>query len=290
TQLIAAKIAAGDRHSCALTPTGSVYCWGANDQGQSGQFNDEEEPDWPTVFEPMQVPLNGEAVDIALGSRHSCAKLSDGELKCWGYAGTNALGRWAGGDDACAGEPSKNVGAVLGLPETPIHSISAGLDTSCALLTDGEIYCWGDNGLGQLGQGEAARCQTNPQPTAVRRNLATGSIDRFHHVSTGNAVTCAIGSIEDEDEESVWCWGSNEHGRLGINVDNLDIVRREPARLGGLGELLSPAALTTGLGEHACIFSQESTLCWGAGIDFQLGNCNRNNAVAPVEVQDVCNL
>ena len=101
------------------------------------------------AWQCLRRRLSDEAVDIALGFRHSCAKLSSGGMECWGYAATNALGRWAGGDDLCAGSQSKSVGAVMGLHEATIRSLSAGMDTTCALMTDGELYCWGWNEEGQ---------------------------------------------------------------------------------------------------------------------------------------------
>ena len=287
--LVAMKIAAGDRHTCALTSTGSVYCWGANGVGQAGQFDAQDAPVGQTVYEPTRVPLSHEAVDIALGFRHSCAKLSSGGMECWGYAATNALGRWDGGDDPCAGSQSQSVGAVMGLHEATIHSLSAGMDTTCALMTDGELYCWGDNRLGQLGQGDANWCSTNPQPRRVQPNLNPEVIARFTRVSAGNAVTCALGFIEGGVEETGWCWGSNNRGRLGLGNMDPDHVQWIPGQIGP-DPLSSPSFIANGVGDHACTLAAGETLCWGAGDSYQLGDCSTGDVYSPVPVREACGL
>jgi alpha-tubulin suppressor-like RCC1 family protein len=92
-------------------------------------------------------------VAIAAGQYHTCAALSDGSLKCWGDGSYGRLGLeslWAYG--YAPGQMGDNLPAVnLGTGEQVAANITALDATSCALLRDGSVKCWGDGSAGQLG-------------------------------------------------------------------------------------------------------------------------------------------
>lgn len=136
------QVALGATHSCALTSDGSVQCWGSNGRGELG--------DGSTQERLTPGPVNGlgaTAVQITAGAFHTCALLSTGAVKCWGYDHVGQLG-----DGGISN--SRVPVAVRGLPSR-ILQISAGAAHTCALADSGALYCWGDNRFGQLGTGLA---------------------------------------------------------------------------------------------------------------------------------------
>ena len=117
-------------HTCALTTSGAVLCWGANDSGQLGNALT------PEVHTPIAVPDLVTGVQaIAAGFGHTCALTVDGGAKCWGANWSDQLGSGAG-----LARPA--LAYVIGL-ERGVQAIAAGGDHSCALMAGGGVKCWG---------------------------------------------------------------------------------------------------------------------------------------------------
>jgi len=147
----ATGISAGGYHTCAVLTDHTVACWGNNANGQIG--------DGTTNLTLTPVPVSGitTAVAVAAGYRHSCALLQDGRVQCWGDNTYGELG------DGAFVPPGTTRGAdltqhsavpvdVLGISTAVAITAAPGFHT-CALLQDGTVKCWGDNGSGQLGDG-----------------------------------------------------------------------------------------------------------------------------------------
>jgi alpha-tubulin suppressor-like RCC1 family protein len=137
-----AVIAAGTYYSCALLVTGAVRCWGANSYGQVG--------DGTTTNRLVPTAVNGLASGvIAIAARnyyHTCALLTaSGVLHCWGANTGGQLG-----DGTTTGRLAPT--AVVGLP-AGVTGIALGESHSCAMLSSGNVRCWGNNKNGQLGVG-----------------------------------------------------------------------------------------------------------------------------------------
>ena len=135
-------IAAGRRHTCALTTAGGVKCWGNNHDGQLG---DGTKIDKKTPVDVMG--LAGAVKAITAGWRHTCALTASGSVKCWGKNHDGQLG------DGTAINRSSPVD-VVGLP-SGVRAIAAGGQHACALNPQ-FVSCWGDNEDGQLGDGTTA--------------------------------------------------------------------------------------------------------------------------------------
>ena len=135
-------IAAGRRHTCALTTAGGVKCWGNNHDGQLG---DGTKIDKKTPVDVMG--LAGGVQAITAGWRHTCALTASGSVKCWGKNHDGQLG------DGTAINRSSPVD-VVGLP-SGVRAIAAGGQHACALNPQ-FVSCWGDNEDGQLGDGTTA--------------------------------------------------------------------------------------------------------------------------------------
>jgi alpha-tubulin suppressor-like RCC1 family protein len=146
----ATALAAGRFHSCAVTATGAVRCWGSNGAGQLG--------DGSTVTRPIPVAVAGlpaTAVAVAAGDDHSCAVLANGSVHCWGASHLGQIG-----PNALQNSPTA-VAVPIGAPAV---SITAGSTHSCARLAGGGAACWGSTFHGQLGTGDA---QLSPLPLDV---------------------------------------------------------------------------------------------------------------------------
>jgi len=138
----ARRLTAGEDFTCALRGAGEVLCWGDNSWGRLGIGSLAE-----VVASPQAVVLVGgiEIADIAAGATHACALERTGRVLCWGSNGGGALGYGAPG-----GQTSEPVEAA-GIDDAT--AIAVGEAHTCAIRGDGELWCWGLNDEGQVGDG-----------------------------------------------------------------------------------------------------------------------------------------
>ncbi|WP_413613150.1 Calx-beta domain-containing protein [Bdellovibrio sp. HCB-110] len=246
------EISAGPNHTCALTNSGGVKCWGDNSFGQLGDGTD------TTRMTPVDVGLGGGAVHVASGGLHSCALMATGTVKCWGHNSKGQLG------DGTVTH-SKTPVDVSGL--TGAIELTAGDFYTCALTNSGGVKCWGDNFSGTLGDGTTTQKET---PVDVN-GLTSGVVS----IAAGTYSTCALlgtGSIK--------CWGENFHGQLGDGTDGNN--RTSPVDVVGLTE--SADQISAGQ-EYACArFISGSVKCWGKNSSGQLGDGTMEPKSTPVNV------
>ena len=192
-------LAAGGKHTCALTSAGRVKCWGLNNFGQLGDGSTTDR------LTPMAVAgLTARVVAIAAGDSHTCAVINTGGVKCWGL---NDFGQLGDGSTANRLTPV-DVGGLT----TRVVAVAAGNGHTCALTRAGGMKCWGSNFWGQLGDGTT----TDHLTPADVVGLATGVVaSAANHLSA-----CAMTSIG-----SLKCWGANLDGQLG---DGTSIRRLTP--------------------------------------------------------------
>lgn len=244
-------IAAGNAHVCALTTAGGVKCWGANSFGQLGNGT-YSQSNTPVDVSGLQ---SGVAV-IAAGGLHTCAATPSGAVKCWGYNGRGQLG------DGTTNNSDRPVG-VVGL-ERGAMIIGAGDLHSCAATSTGGVKCWGDNSLGQLGNGTKENSAT---PVDVS-GLASGATA----LALGDLHSCAIttgGALK--------CWGLGFYGELG-NGTTADSSR--PVNVTGMGSGTASAA--GGAGFTCAVGADGAVRCWGRNDLGQLGNGTAANSATPV--------
>lgn len=226
-------VAAGRRHSCAVFDDDNVYCWGANGAGQA----DPDDPDRMEPILPQVIPdLHGS--DVAAGRARSCLIGEAGSLRCWGGRGVEPvvfggdpregvtsveIGGDAGGPapHICAlqggdlycwgvnGEGQLGFGdfvdspravptlAVPGLGE--VVDFDLGTRHTCAINTANQLYCWGWNNAGQLGDGLMAN-----------RTIPFQVPGAWTQVAAGAGHTCAVNTADE-----IWCWGRGTEGQLG---------------------------------------------------------------------------
>lgn len=178
------SLVAGWNHTCGLTANGNAFCWGLNGDGQLG--------DGSRLDRLVPTLVRGAIESLTAGSAHTCG-ISESQVLCWG---DNRFGQL--GDGTTEGKPQPT--AVVGLPATPTL-VAAGAVHTCALVSGGAAFCWGQNLQGQLGDGTS----TN-RTTAV----AVAGRYRFRALYAGGALTCGIATSGAQ-----LCWGMNQSGQLG---------------------------------------------------------------------------
>ncbi len=154
----AMRLAAGYYHTCALLETGMVRCWGRGQNGRLGIGTTDNVGDGvgPMPGE-VNVALDGPATQVVTGISHTCA-LVDARAQCWGYGGLGALGNGATSDSPLPVE--------VQLGDVDVQSIHGHFgDSTCAVLTDGTLRCWGLNDHGQLGLGHTENIGDDEFPT-----------------------------------------------------------------------------------------------------------------------------
>jgi len=191
----ATYLASGFSHSCVVTATGGVKCWGANFANELGD-NSDHAPDFFSAT-PVEVVVGGlpftGAVSLSAGSDHTCALTSAGGVKCWG---DNFFGEVGDGSAAfTVPTPVDVVGLTSG-----VAAIVSGKYHTCALTTTGAVKCWGDNSEGQLGDG------TDTQRNTPVDTIASG----VFAIAAGDSHTCAQFSGGASS-----CWGTNVNGQMG---------------------------------------------------------------------------
>jgi alpha-tubulin suppressor-like RCC1 family protein/serine/threonine protein kinase len=201
----AISIACGGLHSCAVSSTGTLWCWGDNEHGQIGDG---------TVLvrlSPVAIAsVAGVMSAVSAGSGHTCGITKTGSLKCWGQNNYGQLGQ--GSTSSYLLTPTD----VPGIAD--LVALSLGAWHTCAVTMDGKLYCWGLNDFGQLGLPAAnAACGTVGSSSPCIMSPTQVAIG-VSGIATGHYHTCAI-----VHGGSVSCWGYNAYGQLG----DLSVTRRD---------------------------------------------------------------
>ena len=305
-------VSAGGYHTCALSKIGLVKCWGDGHKGSLGQGgrndigkranemgNNLAPIDLGTVdsADSTSTPLTAKA--ISTGYQHTCALVSNDQVKCWGKGSDGQLGQ---GNTDNIGDGPNEMGNNLRIVDLGTDSsnnaltakaISSGDEHTCVLLTNNSIKCWGYGVTGILGQenGNMIGDDANEMGNNLAFiNLGTDSSNNAltaKAISINNANTCAL-----LNNNKIKCWGYNNYGQLGLgsaaNVGvgdelnemgnnlafiNLGIVDPDDSE----SATLTAKAVRVGRNYICALLTNNSIKCWGDGLDGKLGQGNTDN-------------
>lgn len=254
----ASAVTTGHQHGCAVA-NGSLFCWGKNGYGQLGTNNTISTN---TPVAPVDTQLNTNSTTIATavsaGSDHTCAIIG-GSAYCWG---SNALGQLGNTDSTDQNEPTLVGGLLTG--KTVTH-IAAGDRFTCAATDVNQLYCWGRNTYGQLGNNTSG--SNSSVPVAVTMPAGSGAITAL---ATGTDHACAVINVNVGASPNLpqYCWGLNSSRQIG---DGTTTNRLVPTRVTNSSAMLRIAAGST----YSCaVQSLDAYLyCWGVnGTNGMLGN------------------
>lgn len=298
-------LTAGWYHTCALVDS-AVRCWGHNGAGQLGDGGPIFEPDcgdecfgdildYPPEFGPYDVVgLDEGVITVDAGWYQTCAVVTGGAARCWGY---NEDGELGDGSIEWSSSPRDVVG--LG---SDVAQISTGYWTSCALTSAGAVWCWGSGVRGEdiltepvamgdfggkvisisvgntlgcaLTEAGGVSCWTTD---GIATPLAVEGVEEgVVHLSVGDLHACAV-----MESGAVRCWGGNLDGALGDGTtedrpDAVDVVGIPDAVLVAAGAI------------HSCALTSAGAVnCWGANYYGGLGNGTTEDALTPVDVTGI---
>ncbi|HEY5936270.1 MAG TPA: hypothetical protein VIU61_16580, partial [Kofleriaceae bacterium] len=261
----AIALGAGRDFACAIRADKTVWCWGANDDGQLGIGDLDDRALAEQVITTANAPL-GDIVSVAGGEDFACARTASGGIFCWGENEANQIG------DGTVVERPKAVPvliAVGGAPLTGTRDLAVGGAHACVHKDGDEIYCWGGNGNGQLGNNTEVN-QPVPLLVFTASELALG---RWH--------TCAVKS-----DTSIACWGLNDHARLGLgygqSFSGEDVLVPTTVLQAPLGLPFMGAKSLAAGGVTCALMQNASVYCWSDSPYGQTGT--GAGATVPVAV------
>lgn len=264
----AKKLAAGAEFACALLDNDDFVCWGDNTFGQLGIGNSTQQnsPASPVNFGgPFPI-------DFDLGAAHSCVILSNNDLTCWGYNNRGQLGYEDSNIRGNTGgtTPNNNPSVNLGTGRYAIRISASVNHTTCAVLDDGSLKCWGDNLVGKLGQGNSIEVGSSINTMGdflAPIDLGTGRYATKVY-TTHESNTCAI-----LDTQNSKCWGRGIDGGLG--QESTQHLGDGPSEMGdALNEIDLGASRTVKrmmAGATCALLDNEEFKCWGRNNFGQLG-------------------
>lgn len=270
----AAELALGVGFACARFSAGAVKCWGASEYGALGDPALERAP-LPSELGVLDFGSERRVIQLSAGWYHVCVVFDDHRARCWGRNDHGQLGR--GDTEDYGDDPGETLAALPDIPLADIVQISAGIRSTCALVsadadTPGRVHCWGsdqggaigDTASGDYGDDEAIDAS---RPVALPAPAVA--------VQTGADLACALLS-----NGAVHCWGDNWANTLGIGESTCDVGDEMPC-LGDQGR--TPDIPVAGLGGHsiaklvvnqtsACVLDNAGrVLCWGRNSQSRLG-------------------
>ena len=256
----------GKYHSCVVMKSGAMSCWGYNRRGNmsfadSGtRYTPEESPH----FDGSSPEKSVVAISSGANTEHTCVVLKTGAVNCFGRGHNERLGYVGASASYFNPTPTEVIG-LDGSSATAV-AVDVGGAFSCAVIADGTVRCWGNDGSGQLGNGAAT---TTDQSTPVEASGIDGTAgNKAVQISLGANTSCAL-----LDSGAVRCWGLGTSGQIGNQVDaSSDVPVTLPDIDGTAGK--KAVAISSGLSSSCALMEDKSVKCWGASMTTSSNFCS----------------
>lgn len=250
-------IAAGDNYTLVIKADGSLWAWGNPNYG--GNLGDGSNN---PHYRPVQIGTGFKSVapwggGYGKGS-HTMALKSDGSLWAWGWNVYGQLGDGTTTDRLAPVQVGTGYGAV-----------AAGSTHTLALKTDGSLWAWGNSVCGQLGDGIDGNY--NKDGSSTQRNSPVQIGAGYSAVAAGEWHSLAL-----KTDGSLWAWGCNFYGELGIGSSDLN-SHPIPVLVGN-----GYSAVATVLNFSVALKADGSLWTWGANSNGQLGDGTTTKRTSPM--------
>ncbi len=257
-----------DYYSCsisAITKNGDLYCWGYNSHGQVGNGTIEDQ------LIPFEVLSGVKSVSYSYYSYaysyylySVSAIMENGDLYCWGYNGNGEIGNGTTKDQLIPFRVLSNVKSV----SYSYYSHYTSSSSVSAITENGDLYCWGYNGNGQIGNGTTKNQLT---PFKVLSNVKYVSYSLSYSIS---AIT---------ESGDLYCWGRNNCGEVGNGSTDKQMT---PVKvLSNVKSISYSYADPGGASSSVSAIKENGDLyCWGLNEDGEVGNDSTTKQTIPVKV------
>lgn len=250
---VISKVSLYGQHSCAMATDGTAYCWGDNTNGMLG-VGDSVDRHLPSQVLGVSSGFLQNVTDIAAGGNSNCA-VSAGNVYCFGlYDGV-----------AFYNTPT----LIPGMPST-MTNVSVGSSHACALAANGDVYCWGSNGSGQIGDGTY---NFSAPPVITPEKVLTGA----SQILVGDQTSCAIKS------SVLYCWGYPMTA-VGFNAacpstiqGSTRVAVQSPCSNITMVQIKNVQTATA----HTCTTTSSILKCQGSNSNGQIGDGTTTDAPSP---------
>jgi alpha-tubulin suppressor-like RCC1 family protein len=294
----AKSVSCGPSHSCAILADDTAMCWGNNGYGALGNGS-EKTPDGP-----VKVVGLADVAEIGLFFGRTCARTNKGDVTCWGDSEFGMAGD---------GRLPDNVGREKTAPGKPILSgartLAVGANHALSIMSDGRVMCWGQNNSGSCGLPSTTRYAPRPVAVPMFKDVVA--------ITAGEAVTCAINKKDEvvcvgrtnndapysgatvtthlpdkplelaigigpffcarTERGDVYCWGTNDNGRLG---DGTNTDRKTPAKV----SLPHSLAIAADMESACALVDGGHVFCWGKDV-IRHEHGGSDDALTPLEMK-----
>jgi alpha-tubulin suppressor-like RCC1 family protein len=267
-------ISAACDYNIALLPDGTVWSWGSNEYGGLGNGTK------TNSNVPVQATGLTGVMAIAAGSDHTLALKSDGTVWIWGNNSFGQIGDGTKNNEYSKNDPENDQLTPVQVPGlTGVRAVAASRGHNLALKSDGTVWAWGRNDLGQLGDGTN---QERFTPVQVLGPDGSNPLTDITMIAAGGFYGGNSAAVRNDG--TLFLWGDNDNGQLG---DGSDAGRLLPGAVTGLD---SVKAVAVG-GQHVIALKLDGTVwAWGYNNDYQLGFGSGDDQYRPVQVPELAGI
>ncbi len=288
-------VSVGAALTCAVKTDDTVWCWGENTYDGVGNGQEGGDVLYPTqVVNILRRPIHGTMVFAAWS--YGCSLAQDKTVWCWG---SNAYGRLGSGTDP----QDSNTGRAYKRPYadkvkisdsidlSSVSHITAGDDHACAVRSNGTVWCWGSDGLGEIATTTSSTCTWNSKncykyAVLIHANSSGSTLSGVSYVASGDSAyhTCVL-----QSSGALYCWGYNNYSQVGSgsSANTVDFPQRVSDGNGGYIDQNGGGINFFAVGyNHSCVVLADGSLwCWGRNDEGQLGTGDTTDRDYPTLVQ-----
>ena len=255
------EITAGLQHRARSKPTAPSGAGASTTKANSATTPPPTRPPPSRSTDPAEPEPSPTPPTLAAGAQHTCAVKTDGTVWCWGLNNKGQLGNNTTTDSATPVQVNGPGGTGTLTTVTEHHRR---LQHTCAVKTDGTVWCWGLNDKGQLGDNTTDESST---PVQVNGPAEPGPSPTPPTSPPALKHTCVV-----KTDGTVWCWGLNNKGQLGDNTTT-DTTHPRPSQRTRRNRHPHHVILIGAGNNHTCAAHTDHTIwCWGLNDNGQLGD------------------